>query len=355
MNAGEEIDGDNRIRKILVRAPNWVGDNIFAVPAVQRLKRDFPAARLVVLAAEGLAPLWELVEGVDGVIPFQLRGGFKDLAGKRRLISRLRAAGFDLAVIFPRSFESALWIRLAGIPRRWGYAEEGRSLLLTRPVRSETGYRRTPRVDYYYRLPAGAGAEAPPARLVISPALKTRALDLLREAGVDPGEKPLAGFHTRASYGPAKCWPMENFARLARLLTERKGAKILLLGSAEERDLLDKFAAGEGAVNLAGRTDLKTLAAVISLCRVVIANDSGPLHLSAALGAGTIGLYGSTDPSATGPRGEKVRVIYRGAECSPCLLRVCPRDFSCMKKITPEEVMAAVEELWPSSRRPDGE
>jgi heptosyltransferase II len=356
VNGREEIDGGNRIREILVRAPNWVGDNIFAIPAVQRLKREFPAARLTVLAARGPAPLWELAEGVDGVIPFELRGGLWDLPKKRRLIRRLRSRRFDLAVIFPRSFESALWVRLAGIPRRWGYGEEGRSFLLTRPARSARGYRRTPRIDYYYRLLDGGGgdAAAAPARLFISPDLRRRALDLLKEAGIEPEERLLAGFHPRASYGPAKCWPPENFARLARLLAEKRKAVILLFGTEKERELLEEIAAGagEGTVNLAGRTDLETLAALISLCRVLVANDSGPLHLAAALGVPVVGLYGSTDPQATGPRGEKTRVIYKGVDCSPCLLRVCPKDFSCMTKIKPQEVLAAVEELWLA--KPDG-
>ena len=354
MQGKENKSARGEIREILVRTPNWVGDNIFAIPAVQRLKREFPSARLTVLAAAGLAPIWELAEGVDGVIPFRPRGGFRDLKGKWKLILQLRRRGFDLAVILPRSFESALWIRLAGIPRRWGYAEEGRSFLLTRAARSEQGYRRTPRVDYYYRLPDGGtgGARAEPARLAIPPELRRRARELLEVSGIDPGAAPLAGLHPRASYGPAKCWPPEKFARLARRLAGEKRAVCLLFGSEKERDLLEGIAeaAGEGTVNLAGRTDLRLLAALISLCRVLVANDSGPLHLAAALGVPAVGLYGSTDPGATGPRGEKVRVIYRGAECAPCLQRVCPGDFSCMEEITPGEVMAAVEELWP----PDG-
>lgn len=359
MSGKEEKAPAGPVREILARGPNWVGDNIFAVPAVQRLKREFPGARVTVLAAAGLAPLWELAAGVDEVIPFRPRGGFRDLKGKRELIRRLRQRSFDLAVIFPRSFESALWVRLAGIPRRWGYAEEGRSFLLTRSARPEKGYRRTPRVDYYYRLLDGGTGEAraEPARMVIPPELRRRAEKLLSEAGIDPGVTPLAGLHPRASYGPAKCWPPEKFARLARLLAGEKKAVSLLFGSEKERELLAGIAAeaGEGTVNLAGRTDLLLLAALIGLCRVLVANDSGPLHLAAALGVPAVGLYGSTDPEATGPRGEKVRVIYRGEECAPCLKRVCPGDFSCMEKITPGEVMAAVGELWPADRAGGGE
>lgn len=350
MKKPKEISDLSTVREILVRGPNWVGDNIFAIPAVQRLKKEFPAGRLTVLAAKGLVPIWELAEGVDGVIPFDLRGGLRDLKGKRDLVRQLRKRRFDLAVIFPRSFESALWVWLAGIPHRWGYGEQGRSGLLTRPAHSQRDYRLTPRIDYYYRLlDNGAGeAQAPPARLVIRPDLQQQANEILRLAGGDLSGRALVGFHPRSSYGPAKCWPPENFARLARILVERRDASVLLFGSEPEKELLAGIAdrAGERVVNLAGRTDLKTLAALISLCRVFVANDSGPLHLAAALKVPVIGLYGSTDPSATGPRGETARVIYKGVECSPCLKRVCPKDFSCMETIEPEEVMATVEQLW---------
>ncbi len=352
MNGQEDKKAQGQVREILARVPNWVGDCIFAIPAVQRLKREFPSARLTVLVARWLVPIWELVEGVDEIIPFELRGGIRDLPGKRRLVSQLRDRNFDLAVIFPRSFESALWIHRAGVPRRWGYKAGARSFLLTRPVRSDQDYRQAPRIDYYYRLLDGGRSKEPPvpARLAIPPAVRRQALDLLSAEGIDPDKRPLVGFHPRASYGPAKCWPAAKFSRLAGKLTRRRKAIVLLFGSGRERQLLEEIVAGAGkdTVNLAGRTDLKTLAALLSLCRVVVANDSGPLHLAAALGVPVVGLYGSTDPVATGPRGARTRVIYKGISCSPCLYRVCPRDFACMERITPEEVLTAVEELWPA-------
>ncbi len=335
-------------KNILIRVPNWVGDNIFTLPAVHLLREIFPEAHLSVLVQRGLGPLWEIVPEIDEVITYDLNGGWRDLKRKWNLIRKLRRFRFDLAVVFPRSFESALWMRLAGIPERWGYAEEGRSLLLTRAVSSPRRYRDTPRIDYYYHLIDNAESDkpAPPAVLRLSPELIDRAGKQLRNlAGNDP-EQLLIGFHPRSSYGPAKCWPGRKFSRLAELLAKKHGVTILLFGSENEHDILQEIvenAGVGGVINLAGKTDLKESAALISLCRIFVANDSGPLHLAAALEVPVIGLYGSTDPRATGPRGDKVRVIYKGVECSPCLLRECPTDFKCMEEITPEEVMGEVE------------
>ena len=334
---------------ILIRVPNWVGDNIFNLPAVHLLRETFPEARLAVLVRRGLGPLWEIVPEIDEVITYDLNGGWRDLKRKWDLVRTLRMRRFDLAVVFPRSFESALWMWLAGIPERWGYAEEGRSLLLTRAVSSPRRYRNTPRIDYYYHLIDNAESDkpAPPAVLKLSPELIAQAGKQLRSLAKYDRKQLLIGFHPRSSYGPAKCWPGRKFSRLAELLVKKQGAMILLFGSENERDILQEIAdqAGGGVVNLAGRTDLKESAALISLCRVFVANDSGPLHLAAALEVPVIGLYGSTDPRATGPRGKKVRVIYKDVDCSPCLLRECPTDFKCMEAITPEEVMGEVEVL----------
>lgn len=338
-------------KKILIRLPNWVGDNIFTLPAVYYLRETFPEARLTVLVRSGLGVLWEIVPEIDEVITYALNGGWRDLKRKWDLIGMLRRSQFDLAVIFPRSFESALWMRLAGISERWGYAEEGRSLLLTRAVNSPRRYRNTPRIDYYYHLIDNAEGDkpAPPAVLKLSPELIDQARKLLRSLVNDDREQLLIGFHPRSSYGQAKCWPGRKFSRLAELLIKKQGAMILLFGSENERDLLQEIAddAGGGVVNLAGRTNLKESAALISLCRIFVANDSGPLHLAAALETPVIGLYGSTDPAATGPRGEKVTVIYKNVECSPCLRRECPTDFKCMEEITPQEVIEEIEKIAP--------
>ena len=183
----------------------------------------------------------------------------------------------------------------------------------------------------------------------MSPELIGRAKELLLRVIEDDRDRLIIGFHPRSSYGPAKCWPGQSFSRLAELLVKKRGATVLLFGSEKERGLLEKIAAdaGDGVVNLAGRTDLKESAGLMSLCRVFVANDSGPLHLAAALEVPVIGLYGSTDPEATGPRGKRVSVIYKNVECSPCLLRECPTDFKCMEEITPEEVMTEIENIAP--------
>jgi len=341
--------------KILIRAPNWVGDNIFTLPAVHLLRETFPDAHLAVLVQSNLGPLWDIVPEIDEVITYDLKGGWRDLKSKWDLMRMLRKRHFDLGVVFPGSFESALWLCLARIPERWGYAEEGRSLLLTRAVRSPRRYRDTPRIDYYYHLLDSAESDetAPPAVIELSPELVHRAEELLLNVVKDDRDLLLIGFHPRSSYGQAKCWPGRKFSRLAQLLVKKQGATILLFGSETERNLLQKIAdaAGDGVVNMAGQTNLKESAALISLCRVFVANDSGPLHLAAALEVPVIGLYGSTDPTATGPRGKRVSVIYKNVECSPCLLRECPTDFKCMEEITPEEVMTEINSMLDQGER----
>lgn len=337
------------IRSILVKAPNWVGDNVFTFPAVAAARSLFPGAGISVLVKRGIAPLWELVEGVREVIPYQVRGGARDLSAKAALVRSLRQKRFDLALIFPRSLESAIWVCLAGIPERWGYAEEGRSLLLTRRRECARGYRHTHRIDYYYRLVADLpeGTPAPLARLSLPEGLRARAREALERATGRADWKRLYGLHPRASHGPAKCWPLESYGRLAAELSRGEESAVIVFGNAVEAELAGRVARGGGrrVFSLAGETDLKDLAGLIGLCRVFVANDTGPLHLAAALGVPVVGLFGSSDPEATAPRGDQARTIYKAVPCSPCLRRVCPTDFRCMTEITVEEVLSVVQEL----------
>lgn len=338
-----------KIEKILIRQPNWVGDNIFTIPAVQELRRRFPRAHLAIVTRDSIAELWKLVAEIDEVITFDFRGGFRDFKAKGNLVRLLKRKHFDLAVIFPRSFEAALLVYWARIPRRWGYRSDCRSILLTRRPICSAGYRRTHRADYYYRL-LGNGDEvfqAPPAKLAVTLELRKRSLALLRTESAEIDENKLIGLHPWASYGPAKCWPADNFAALSRLLVEKLGVTVVIFGGSSDRAPAEKLirAAGEGVVNLTGKTDLDELAGLISLCRGFVANDSGPLHLAAALGVPTVGLFGSSDPAATSPRGGAVRTIFKNIPCSPCLKAVCPTDFKCMTTITPEEVFSQLKEL----------
>jgi len=339
------------VRAILVREPNWVGDNIFTLPAVRELKKRFPAAAISIVTRPGIVPFWQLVPEVDRIFSAPERGGLRDLSGKLRLIRKLRRERFDLAVVFPRSFESALLARLAGARERWGYAEEGRSPLLTRRARCPRGYRHTHRIDYYYRLLDGGRGETPAPREILSipGALSARAGKLLQEEFGPPDGSPLIGFHPRASHGPAKCWPLEHFQELGGRLARERGARIAVFGTAVENELVERVVAagGDRVRSYAGKTSLGELAALLAACDVVVANDTGPLHLAAAVGTPVVALFGSSDPAATAPRGERVTVMFRGLSCSPCLRQVCPEDTACLRDISPREVYERVVELLP--------
>ena len=336
----------NRIKNILIRQPNWVGDNIFTLPAVQELRRRWPEASLTVLTKPGIVPFWKLVPEVDRVIAFPFRGGLHDLRKKFLLARKLGRMRFDLAVIFPRSFESALWAFLAGIRQRWGYREEGRGFLLTRRAVCPQGYRQTHRIDYYFRLLDGGkgGQPAPAAFISLPEKLGAEAQAILKKAFPGRGDHPLIGLHPRASHGPAKCWPVEHYGALAERLGRELGARILIFGTAIEAELNGRVAEAGGAsvLDLTGKTSLAELAALMAACDVVVGNDTGPIHLAAATGTSVVALFGSSDPAATAPRGKRVAVIYRNLPCSPCLRQVCPRDTRCLTEITPGEVFSQV-------------
>jgi len=345
----ENTNNHDVIERVLIREPNWVGDNIFTLPAVRELRRRYPRAHLAVMTRLSIAPLWNLIGEVDEVIPFDFGEGWRGWRAKRDLVRTLRKKRFDLAVVFPRSFASAWLVFRARIPRRWGYRADLRSLLLTRRPACPDGYRRIHRADYYYRLLKGvsASASAPPVRIEITPRLRERALSIVRgeDAGIDEGR--LVGFHPWASYGPAKCWPADRFASLGKMLVEKMKMRVMIFGGPSDRGPADRLARaiGAGVINLAGKSELDELGGLISLCRGFVANDSGPLHLAAAIGIPVIGLFGSSNPAATAPRGENVRTIFKNIPCSPCLKAVCPSDFQCMISITPEDVYSQLEQM----------
>ncbi|MDD5556501.1 MAG: lipopolysaccharide heptosyltransferase II [bacterium] len=329
----------NEFRNIVVRGMNWLGDAVMTIPAVRALREIFPGAAVTMLAPDNLAPLWENEPAVSGVIPF---GRPPSARRKAALIRRLRAGRFDLGVLFPNSFESALWLLLGGVRVRLGYPTCGRRLLLNRPVAERRGRGRH-QVHRSMDLARALGpvtVEPVPSVAVPAPAAR-RADELLRAGGIGTGE-PLLGINPGATYGSAKCWPPDRFARLAALARDRLGLRAAIVGGADERTLAEEIraAAGGGAVNLAGGTTIMDLAAVARRCAVFVSNDTGPMHLAAAVGTPVVAVVGPTDPAETGPLGRAV-VVRGEADCAPCRRRECPTDHRCMTRITVEEVFAA--------------
>jgi heptosyltransferase-2 len=334
--------------RLAVRTPNWLGDVVMALPALGAVRAHVGRAPLAVAAPAALAPLFAAVPEVDVTVALP-----PDLAGE---IAALTAGGFDAVLLLPNSFRAAWAAWRAGIPERWGYRSDVRGFLLTRGVpRPARRGREAQRhhAEYYLDLVRGLGlatAPTPVVRLVPPPAALARGRDLLRAHGADP-DAPLVAFAPGAAYGHAKRWPATHFAALALRLWRARGVRTVLVGGAGDRDAALEIEsrvlsatpsagpAGPPVVNLVGRTDLAALLGVLVACRLAVSNDSGAMHVAAALGVPVVALFGPTDERVTAPLGPHV-VLTNPVWCRPCLLRECPIDHRCLRGLD-------VERVWP--------
>jgi heptosyltransferase-2 len=316
----------HRPARILVVAPNWIGDALMAQPLLARLREKLPQARIDVLAPAWVAPVVRRMPEVAGVIETSFAHGPLALRERWRLGRTLKALGYDQAIVLPNSWKSALAPFFADIRIRSGFVGESRYGLLNLLYRKAPG--REPMAEHYARLADNPAAEL--ARPLAEPrlAVDRQAARLTRERFGLP-ERYLA-LCPGAEYGPAKRWPY--FAELA----ERLALPAVLLGSPKERE---QCAAIKGR-NLAGETTLDEAIELLALAQYVVSNDSGLMHVTAALGRPQVALFGSSSPQHTPPLSQKARVLWLGLECSPCYARECPLGhFRCMKDLTVEQVL----------------
>lgn len=324
--------------KIIVRAPNWIGDSILALPAVESIKMNYPQAQLWIAAKNWVKELYELSGLADGMIVLPQSD---DLRHFWESSQRLKEEVFDLGILLTNSFSSAFLFSLAKIPERWGYSTDGRGVLLTRSVAVREGNTPRHQVDYYLGLISELGLKIAPPELKITPqpGEKEAARERLRDLGLDLS-KPLVTLSPGAAYGPAKRWPPSSFASLASLLQEQKNAEILIIGATEEREIAEAIISGlkKKPAILTGETTLRELLGFISHTVLFISNDTGPMHLANALRVPVVAIFGPTDPSVTGPFQMPSTFIKKDVPCWPCSYRNCPYDHRCMTNIEPEEV-----------------
>ncbi|MGH9789534.1 MAG: lipopolysaccharide heptosyltransferase II [Candidatus Acidiferrales bacterium] len=338
-------------RKILVRVPNWVGDAVMSLPALEAVRARFAQAELTVLARPHVADVFVRRPDVSRVVVFEPNGKPSGPGGLLRLAGELRRERFDLAVLFQNAFQAALIAFLAGIPQRVGYSRDARRLLLTHPIAVPRAQEIPPHETYYYlelvrcagwidELPVVSQIPvAPPA-----PAATERVRARLRELGLGDG-RPRVVLAPGAAYGSAKCWLPERYAALADRLVEAFAATVLLCGPPAEARLGEAIAARMRSkpVSLIGQTTLEEFLAVLASADLFIGNDSGAMHLAAGLNLPQVVIFGPTDELGTGPLNPKARVVKRPVSCSPCFLRHCPVDHRCMTRIEVDEVWQAVE------------
>ena len=362
--------------RLLVRGVNWLGDAVMTTPALQRLREAKPHAHITLLTPAKLADLWQHHPAVDSVIPFTEKDSLLNIAG------RLREGHFTTALVFPNSPRSALEVFLARIPERVGLARPWRNVLLTNvvrafptmqpmrkrsnqeiarlammddefPIRSGKGEydSATHQIHHYLHLAAALGANPEP----LSPHLEVTGSEVsaVKNRFGARDEVPLFGLNTGAEYGPAKRWPRERFMAAAVEIQRRTGCHWWIFGGkADEslatgiaREIAAALSGPDGSVrSIAGQTSLRELCAALKACRLVVTNDTGPMHVAAAVGTPVIVPFGSTSPELTGPGqpgDDRHRLLKATAPCAPCFLRECPIDFRCMKSISVESVVEA--------------
>jgi len=370
--------------KILVRGVNWLGDAVMTTPALLRLREAQPAAHITLLTHAKLADLWRHHPAIDSVATFE--SGESVFTTARRL----RGEHFTTTIVLPNSPRSALEVFLARIPRRIGLARPWRNLLLTDAVSAPAGIRRMRKRSKQEILKLAAMDDATPTRRGGSDYAATdhqmrHYLHLVSVLGANPepvpprlevaqeevkaikarfgfpasGDTPLFGLNAGAEYGPAKRWPRERFVAAAVELQRRTNGHWWILGGKSDEALASGIASeiaaakasGPGSVKcLAGQTSLRELCAALKACDVVLTNDTGPMHVAAAVGTPVVVPFGSTSPELTGPGfpgDPRHRFVKANVPCSPCFLRECPIDFRCMNGISVDAVVTAVLEAMP--------
>ena len=332
-------------KRLVVFAPNWLGDAIMALPLIRDLRRAWPSTSIAVAARPTVAPLFALVPAVNETIVLDAGAAWPSLWRTSANVQHLVAGSFDAALLLPNSFHSAALAWRAGVRERWGFATDLRGWMLTTRMRRVRKYGH--QVEYYQALAVALDVPVgdPYAGVVVPDAAIANATALLNGRGVTP-ERQFVVMAPGAAYGRAKQWLPERFAELAAALDAENVATVLV-GSNADRAACQEIGRRSNAIDLAGDTDLATLAGVLSLARHVVANDSGAMHLAAAVGARVTAIFGPTNDRKTAPlraSASAPRPVIVSAEvwCRPCMLRECPIDHRCMTRVSARHVRDAM-------------
>ncbi|MFQ5753022.1 MAG: lipopolysaccharide heptosyltransferase II [bacterium] len=348
----------NKAKKILVRAPNWVGDVVMATPAFRCIRENFSDSQITLLIKKNLRGIidgspWfdEIVEleprvrkSKKGLLP-SLKAFCRNMNESSGLIQKLRQGNYELGFLFPNSFSSAFMIWLGGVERRIGYKRDARSVLLTDGIERlmENGkFRPTYMGNYYLKLCTQLGCKigSKKLELFVSRECDARADALLKKYNID--KKPFILINPGASYGSSKCWTAEGFARTSDLLREASDCEIALVCGPGETKLVNDIESisKKSLINLSKESvPLDDLKALVKKCILLLTVYSGPRHFAVALKRPAVVLMGPTDPRYTESEYEIGKVIREDADCSPCHIKTCPTDHRCMTMILPEKVV----------------
>jgi heptosyltransferase-2 len=335
--------------KVLIRATNWVGDAIMALPALRAVRTRFPDAEITIVARPYVADIYRDQQVCNQLISYDPQGIHAGFSGREQLAAELRPQKFDIALLLQNAFDAAWLAWRANIPERIGYARDGRSLFLTKAVTiPKPGEIPAHEKFYYLELLRRAGwvdslSDETFIAITVPEEKRRHAAEFLVEFGARPSALRVA-IGAGASYGSAKCWPPSRFAELATRLQSQSDADIILFGTATETAVSNAIAADmhRAPIDLTGKTAIADLPALLSQCHLFIGNDSGAMHVAAAVGLPVVAIFGPTDPLGTAPVTPRCTIVQEKPYCSPCFLRRCPTDHRCMTKVTPDMVETAV-------------
>jgi heptosyltransferase-2 len=336
----------DKIRRIVVRTANWIGDAVMTLPAMVALRETYPGAHIAVVANPVAAQLLANHPACDEIIVYDKQGDHAGLIGLLKFASRLRRGRFDLAILFQYAIEAGFMTALAGVPRRLGFATDGRRFLLTHPVPFTDRVQKLHQVDAFLQVLG---------HYDIGAAARVQTLCLLESerawAQQQLGQSPVAVINPGAAYGSAKRWYPERFAAVADFLAREHGLQVVLIGGPAEVEIGRDIAAAmqAPALNFIGTTSVRQMMALVDAAALMITNDSGPMHVAAAFDVPIVAVFGPTDHTTTSPFARRYRIVRHAVECSPCLLRECPIDHRCMTRVTVDDVTAAAQSLLQES------
>lgn len=329
---------------ILIRMPNWIGDAVMATPILADVRKKWPQASITAMCQGAVGSLLKGNPHLNEIFIFTRPNEFLRRQAGRDIIERLRQGKYDLGILLPNSFSSAWWLWRGRVKERIGFSSDWRTPFLTHSIPCPKERGKEHLVTTYKRLlvPLEIPISDTSPELFVMEEEKQAAIQLLAQQKIPEGAK-IVGVNPGAAYGSAKCWLPERFRSVIQKLIEDPQVYVLCFGDQTGVSVVREICEGLSSqvINLAGTTSLRELIALIQQCSVFLTNDSGPMHIAAALKVPLVALFGSTSDVATGPylHGE---VIHKHVKCSPCYKRICPIDFRCMKKIEVDEVYAAL-------------
>lgn len=334
-------------KNIIVRFPNWLGDAVMATPILSDLRQHWPEAKITVMCLNSIGQLLKLDPNIDEIFVFKKQSGWLHRAHNRDLLMPLRHGEYDLGILLTNSFSSAWCFWRGHVQNRLGYAKNCRQFLLNKALSFPKNLETQHLVVTYKMLlePMGIPISSTIPQLYLSKEEIDSAKELLQRYEINEKSR-IIGVNPGAAYGSAKCWLPERFEELTKRLLENPSHFIIYFGDNATATLVHSICKDfpERVINLAGKTTLRELMALISLCHVFLTNDSGPMHIAAALKTPLLALFGSTNDTKTGPY-RFGHVIHKHTSCSPCYRRVCPIDFPCMKEITVDEVYTQIKKI----------